>query len=102
MFKNFIFFYCSKGGAYVFTSDLAQLLYDRSLHTRKIRMEDAYVGLLAHRLNSSFIDLKTHFCWHGSCSVAFTNISNFYFFYLKNSNEFYNGWMLVSQYVSKI
>jgi len=50
MFKNFIFFYCSKGGAYMFTSDLAQLLYDRSLHTRKIRMEDAYVGLLAQIL----------------------------------------------------
>ena len=82
----------------MFTSDLAQFLYDTSLHTRKIRMEDSYVGLLAYRLNSSFIDLNAHYCWYGPCADTFNNISKFYFYYLKNSNEFYNYWIHMVTY----
>ena len=46
------------GPAYLFTSDLSQLLYEKSLSTKTIRLEDAYVGLLATKLDSNFLELK--------------------------------------------
>lgn len=84
----------------MFTSDLAQSLYDRSLYTRKIRMEDAYVGLMAYNLNSSFINIGAYYCWLGSCHNAFKKIPKTYFYYLSKPDEVYKGWDLINRHVS--
>lgn len=45
------------GPAYMFTSDLSPRLYQQSLVSTRIRLEDVFVGTLANKLNSKFIDI---------------------------------------------
>jgi len=53
-------FYCD-GPAYLFTTDLAEMFYMRSLKTKMFVFEDVYIGMLAEDLNVKFIDIKAYY-----------------------------------------
>ncbi len=88
----------------MFTSDLAQSLYTKSLYTKKFFLEDVYVGMLAYELKSKFISLRKSYCWHRDfCELAFEGkINSTYFFYLEKLSQFYDGWNTVNKFVTKM
>jgi len=52
--------YCD-GPAYIFTADLAEMFYKRSLKTKMFVFEDVNIGMLAENLNVKFIDIDKYY-----------------------------------------
>ena len=73
-FKNYL-----AGPAYMFTSDFNGRLYETSLHVKKLKFEDVYVGMLlsylSHNLKINLIDIKK-FCFEHESSYNIDNFEN--------------------------
>ena len=52
--------YCD-GPAYIFTSDLAEIFFIKSLHTKMFPFEDVHIGMLAENLNVNFLDIQRYY-----------------------------------------
>ena len=64
--------YCL-GGAYLFTTDLAEKFYTESFNKAYFIFEDVYMGLLAKKFNVKFVDLSQ---FYGYKFWGYTNIPN--------------------------
>ena len=52
--------YCA-GGAFIMTNDLPYNLYIESLRTKPFFIDDAYLGVLALALNTTFINIEENY-----------------------------------------
>ena len=86
--------YCD-GPAYIFTTDIAKRFYEKSHDVKLFIWEDVYMGLLAAKLNSTFISLidnyyRVHFfVTHEKPNISYATGM---FIYSNNVNEYGFVW----------
>lgn len=86
--------YCD-GPAYLLTTDLAEKFYNESANVKLFQFEDVYVGMLAAKLNSKFINIEEQYALNTiassfNASLAYDKLS---FIYLKKRKDFINIWL---------
>jgi beta-1,3-galactosyltransferase 1 len=90
--------YCD-GPSYLLTTDLTEKMYELSLCTAAFRFEDVFMGILAKRLNVTYIDLTSKYrfqTWENRKNL--TMFKDNLFFYATSPIHFEEMW---STYVSK-
>ena len=95
--------YCDSP-AYMFSIDLAGRLFNASLYQKKLlRLEDVSMGMLAEKLNASFVDIRSAYYFDQWSLVDFArnhSMRDFFFLYTFSHNSQYPGhfnqtWSLV-------
>jgi hypothetical protein len=77
------------------TTDLAEKFYNESANVKLFQFEDVYVGMLAAKLNSKFINIEEQYALNTiassfNASLAYDKLS---FIYLKKRKDFINIWL---------
>lgn len=98
--REFFPYFCN-GGAYLLSSDLPGMIYETSLYTKPFLTESIYIGILAEKLKTNIVSLKSKYCWtKESCFYALNrNIKQIYFFILNGmtSETILNGWLEITE-----
>ena len=93
--------YCD-GPAYMMTTDLAGKFYHKSFGVRSFVFEDVYVGMLAHELNASFINMTQFYINRKKYPAPINKtIDAFHFIYVNNLEQFYQMWNYVYDHFIK-
>ena len=96
-FENDFFGEYCDGPAYIITNNLVLKMYEKSLNTKLLKLEDVYVGLLAKSFNSSFVYINDEYL----CNKWTNTIINFeknkkllkkYFIYSIDIEHFKGVW----------
>jgi hypothetical protein len=85
--------YCD-GPAYMFTTDLVKPYYDASHYIKQFVFEDVYMGLLALKHKSTFLNIKEFYVKKGNWTNA-TNIDSKYFLLARDFEEYNQFWNFV-------
>jgi hypothetical protein len=86
--------YCD-GPAYLMTNDLARPLYESSLETPPFVWEDVYIGMLAKKLNSTFVNIQNAYITRKNkpfYSLLRADVKRTFFIYLKKADDFFPTW----------
>jgi hypothetical protein len=77
------------------TRDLAPMLIEMSFKIKQIPMEDAYLGLLAEKLNSTFVKLwDNYMVMKNDAMVELEKVKfdDMFFVYFNDFGEFFSVW----------
>ena len=91
--------YCD-GPAYLFSIDLAAKLFNASLYHKLLYLEDVSMGILAEKLNATFVNLTDLFFYNPYGVIDYAKkypewINEFLFYYTMNTyypDHFYDVW----------